>query len=97
MIIISCNCRGLGRRNKEVTLRDLIRTKNPTILLLQETKMEASVTFKICKKQLWFCEGLVTNSRGSSRVLFSLWNKHNLHLNLNYKSQHWILTIFTHH
>jgi len=39
MIYLSWNYRGIHSRNNEATIRDLIRTENP-IVLVYETKME---------------------------------------------------------
>jgi exonuclease III len=40
MKLTSWNCRGFGSKNKEEALKDIIRSSNSEILLIQETKME---------------------------------------------------------
>ena len=49
---VSWNCRGMGNKFKEEALRDMIRLKNPTIILIQETKLDKSDMLDV-KKQQW--------------------------------------------
>jgi exonuclease III len=39
MKVISWNCRGLGSKMKEEAMKALIKTENPDIMLVQETKL----------------------------------------------------------
>jgi len=52
MVVISWNCRALGRKSKEDALRDLIRVEKPTIILIQETKLEEVEELQI-GKNIW--------------------------------------------
>jgi exonuclease III len=52
MIVLSWNCRDLGRKSKEDALRDLIRVEKPTIILIQETKLEEVEELQI-GKNIW--------------------------------------------
>ena len=38
MKIISWNTRGLGSRNKRRVVKDFLRSKNPDVVMIQETK-----------------------------------------------------------
>ena len=40
MKIISWNARGLGSRNKRRVVKDFLRSKNPDVVMIQETKKE---------------------------------------------------------
>ena len=52
MIMLSSNCRALGRKSKEDDLRDLIRVEKTTINLIQETKLEEVEELQI-GKNIW--------------------------------------------
>ena len=39
MIVVSCNCRGLGSLIKVEYIKDIIKSERPDILMIQETKM----------------------------------------------------------
>ena len=52
MIVLSWNCRALGSKSKEESLRDLIRVEKPTIILIQETKLEEVEELQI-GKNIW--------------------------------------------
>jgi exonuclease III len=50
MNLLSWNCRGFGSKSKVESLRDLKTMANPSVILLQETKMEASTILETTKK-----------------------------------------------
>ena len=52
MKIVSWNCRGMGSKIKEETIRNLIRIEAPDIFLIQVTKMEDS-DFLQTSKKIW--------------------------------------------
>jgi exonuclease III len=52
MIMLSWNYRALGRKSKEDDLRDIIRVEKPTIILIQETKLEEVEELQI-GKNIW--------------------------------------------
>jgi len=60
----------MGSRFKEETKRDLIKSQNLVILLLEETKLEALKMINICKLQWKRCKGIMVSSRGASRAIF---------------------------
>lgn len=64
MIRVSWNSCGMGSRHKAESIRDLIRMEKPSILLIQENKLEAEEAIKICKHQWRLSEGQAVNSRG---------------------------------
>ena len=74
MKIVSWNCRGIGSNKKLDSMKYVIRTTSPDILMIQEKKMEA------CFLQLapffWkFYEGLAVSARGASGGIGTLWRK----------------------
>lgn len=69
MKVISWNSGGLGHPSKSTALRDLINSKKPKILLLQETKQSEVDMQKITSKETLY-EGTVLESRGASRGAF---------------------------
>jgi hypothetical protein len=46
MLYVSWNCRGLGSKQKEEDVKDLVRMTSPDVLLIQETKMEEPETIQ---------------------------------------------------
>lgn len=78
MNLISWNCRGLGSKGEEEAMRNLIRTENPDIVLIQETKLEEN-DFLHSSKMFWNKGGTKDISdRGALGGLGTLWNVANL-------------------
>lgn len=74
MKVVSWNCRGMGSKVKEESMRSLIRTETPDILLVQETKLE-DIVFLQASKKLWFkSEAREISTRGTSGGIGTLWN-----------------------
>jgi exonuclease III len=94
MKLVSYNCRGLGSDPKLMDVRDLIRSENPQILLIQETKMNVDEAIKIGKRMWSSSDVIVVDSRGASGGLCTLWNKSKVSLEFTFNTQHWILTKF---
>jgi len=66
MKVVSWNCRGMGTKSKEEAMKSLIRLEAPTILLIQETKLEDSAFFQ-ASKIFWKKDGAKeTSARGAS-------------------------------
>jgi exonuclease III len=42
MKVVSWNCRGMGEREKKEAMGKLIKSENPQIILIQETKMQGT-------------------------------------------------------
>ena len=96
MNVISWNCRGLGSKTKEEAMRNLIKTENPDIMLVQETKLEES-DFLQSSKKFWKKGGTkAISARGASRGLGTLWNTSKLQLVAEKQNTHWLLTKFQH-
>ena len=74
MKIVSWNYRGMGSRIKEKSIRSLIRTEAPDILLIQETNLEESTFLQVSKKLWNKCEVKAISARGASGGLGILWN-----------------------
>lgn len=66
MKLVSWNYRGLVSTQKVKELKDLIRTENPTILLIQEIKIVETKMISIGNKKWKDGLGIVSNSRGDS-------------------------------
>jgi exonuclease III len=64
MKVVSWNCRGLGSRDKK-EVRKLLKTENPSILLLQETKMRDLETLQEMQRIWKKGEGKAISSRGA--------------------------------
>ena len=78
MKVISWNCRGLGSKAKEETMKDLIRLSQPDIVLIQEAKMEKEAFLQVSRKLWNKGGGLFVGSRGASRGIGTLWDVRNL-------------------
>jgi exonuclease III len=83
MNIVSWNCRGLGSKYRSESVMDLIKTKKPIVLLLQETKLEVNEALSKCKKLWKQSEGQEVSARGASGGLCTLWNNSIFHLITN--------------
>ena len=49
MLVVSCNCRGLGNPNIVETVKDLLRMDSTDILFLQETKSEEEALLSLSR------------------------------------------------
>ena len=65
MKILSWNIRGLGNPSKVAALRDLIISKKPTIIMLQETKQNHKKMNKFIEQQRQY-RGSISEARGAS-------------------------------
>lgn len=73
MKLVSWNCRGLGSAQKVKSLKDLIIFENPTILLIQETKIEEEYMLSIGNRTWRESLGIAGNSRGASGGIGTFW------------------------
>jgi exonuclease III len=93
MKIITWNIRGLNGRSKQRILRDCIKTENPDILMIQETKC-AGAEVEIIFQCIWRgCDFVQTDSSGASGGLAILWNPNTTTLSRSFST---IGTITTH-
>jgi exonuclease III len=72
--VISWNCRGLGSERKKEMVRNLLRSKNPHVLFLQETKMK---DYDVLQASTYFwktSQGKAVSSKGASGGICTLWN-----------------------
>jgi hypothetical protein len=65
MNILAENCRGLGLDAAVGELRDLIRSYNPAVVFLSETKMSAKAVERM-RWSLGYRNGIAVDSRGRS-------------------------------
>jgi exonuclease III len=80
MIILSWNCRGFDSKLKSKALKYLKGMVNPSIILLQETKMEAKSIMEATSKIYKTIGGIAVSSQGASRGIATIWNKKNMDL-----------------
>ena len=96
MKLTSWNCRGLSSKRKEEALKDIIKTSEVDILLLQETKMSQQDSLKASRNAWKNSQGIAENARGASGSLCMLWNTTKIELlNLDTRT-HWIHTSLLH-
>jgi exonuclease III len=96
MRLTSWNCRGFGSRIKEEVLKDIIRTSNSEILLIQETKMEEQDFLNITNAVWKTSKGIAESARGASGGIGTLWN-HTKYDLIKYETcKHWIYTNLLH-
>ena len=72
MNLLSWNCRGFGNKFKVEALRDLKTMVKPSVILLQETKMEASTILETTKKVFKTTGGVAISSQGASGGIATL-------------------------
>ena len=96
MKYVSWNCRGLGSRLKEDTLKDIVRMYSPKILLIQETKLE-DLHLLHASKTFWRKgHGRVVSARGASGGIASFWDSSIYDLIHEDFSPHWLFTKLLH-
>lgn len=75
MYVLSWNIRGMGGPSKSFSVKDLVKNEQPTILLLQEMKLEEEELIKLSKNFWNGSERIGHNSRGASGGLGTFWGK----------------------
>jgi exonuclease III len=93
MNFLSWNCRGFGNKSKVEALKDFKSLANPSIILLQETKMEESIVLETTKKIFKSCVGITVSSQGASGGIATLWDDQIWNLEVTLSTQHWLLTV----
>jgi exonuclease III len=93
MNILSWNYGGFGNKSKYESLRDLKNMANPSVILLEETKMEASTVLETTKKVFKFNGGIVVSSQGASDDMETLWDEHIWILEVTLETRSWLLTV----
>jgi hypothetical protein len=73
-----------------------LKIESPEILMLQETKIEGETLLEINIQKWKKNAGKAINTRGSSGGLTTLWVKDKFHLEISFKTQHWIFTELRH-
>ena len=74
MKILSINIRGLGAEPKKITLKRLITTMSPTVILLQETMTEGNKAARIVKECIKDWGMTSTDADGHSRGTLTAWS-----------------------
>jgi exonuclease III len=93
MNLLSWNYRGFVNKSKAKSLRDLKTMSNPSVILLQKTKMKVSMVLETTKKVFKFSGGIVVRSQGTSGSIATLWDEHILTLEVILENQSWLLTV----
>ena len=75
MNVLAWNCRGLGLDSTVGELHDLIRSHNPAVVFLSETKKSAMAMEKL-KWSMGFRSGVAVSSVGRSGGLTMWWREH---------------------
>ena len=88
MNILAWNCRGLGLDSTVGELRDLIRSYNPAVVFLSETKKKARAMERL-KWSLGFTSGVAIDCVGRSGGL-ALWWRDHIHVNVSPWNQYFI-------
>lgn len=93
---LSCNCRGLGSKEKLEMVCHLTKLEKPHLLLLQETKKQAEEVLKFTDLMWKNIKGRAISTVGSSGGLCTLWDPSIFNL-INYKeSTNWMLLQLNH-
>ena len=74
MSVLARNCRGLGSTSAMRLLTEEVRSKNPTLVFLVETKAQPS-RIKGLQQKLELTQGIVVPSDGRSGSLTLLWKE----------------------
>jgi exonuclease III len=93
MIFLSWNCRGFDSKLKAEALKDLNKMVNPSIILLQETKMESKSILEATSKLYKNTGGATVSSQGASGGIATLWNEQIWNSEVISDTQNWILTV----
>jgi exonuclease III len=94
MNFLSWNYRGFDSKFKVESLRDLKKMTKPSVILLQETKMEASTILETTKKVFKATVGTaVISSRGASGGIVTLWDDQIWTLEVTLETQSCLLTV----
>jgi len=93
MKVISSNIRGLGNLAKNLAVRDIIKQESPSIVFLQETKLEEVEIMKATGNFWRDSLGSSQSSRGASRGLGIFWLNKKLTLVDEIKTKSWIMAL----
>jgi exonuclease III len=93
MIFLSWNCRGFDNKSKAKALKDLNKMASPSVILLQETKMDSSSLLEATKKVYNTTGGAVVSSHGASGGITTLWNEQIWTSEVILETQSWLLTV----
>ncbi|VVA35089.1 PREDICTED: reverse mRNAase [Prunus dulcis] len=93
MIQTAWNCQGMRNPRTVLYLKEVIRSKNPSVLFLCETKMNSHSLNQI-KRRYGFNKGYSVDPVGTAGGL-SLWWKPDVEVSILDSSPHWIDTMIT--
>ena len=93
MKVVSWNCIGLGETNKVEAIRDIIKSKRPDILLIQETKMSDVEVLALLHCVWTINQGKAISSNGASRGITNFLSSKYVIKNVK-ENQNWLLIEF---
>jgi len=96
MILVSSNCTGLGSGPKTLVVKYPVKSEKPSVLLIQETKMSSEEVIKHCKSFWWNSNHIVVDAREASNDICTLWDEHEVSMQHQCHTQHWIFTKLKH-
>ena len=96
MKFVSWNCRGFRSTTKEEAIKDIIKTSNAEILLIQETKMEGQDFLRKSKARWNNSSGIAKSAKGASGGLGTIWNSKKYDLIMHETRKNWIFTSLLH-
>ena len=88
---ISWNCRGLGGSIKVETLKNIINSEKPDILLIQETEMPEDEVLSRSSLFWKFSAGKAISSRGASSGVATFCREDKFDIIATKGNMHWIL------
>jgi exonuclease III len=86
----------MGSKKKEEALKDILKSSEASILLLQETKMSQQDALKTVSKVWKGSQGIAENARGASGGICTMWNSTKIDMISSHTSMHWIHTKVLH-
>ena len=95
-LIMNClfwNIRGIGKGEKTLSIRSLVRKKNVSFMGLAETKHRKP--FQSRFRRLWgnddydYCEVFASDTHGGG--ILAVWDKHTFHASVKHTGSRWIL------
>ena len=87
---VSWNYRGLGGLNKEEAIKDIIKSKKPDILLLQEMKMSDVEAMALSCRFWKNNKGKAISSKGASGGIATIFSS-KFFVNSIWERHHWLL------
>ena len=92
MILVSWNCRGPGSSSKVEAIKNMIKSKKPNILMIQETKMVEEGVMALSWLHWHNYQGKAISSKKASEGIVTFYNAEKYVVKLVKESNHWLPT-----